>query len=106
MTRHDMEISGDDMEMPNTFVPARNMLFLSFASALAYQTDAKTIITGVCETDFSGYPDCRDIFIKSRNVTANLAMDKDFVNETTLLRLDEKETRGHDTRYDKVDTIR
>ncbi len=55
---------------------------LSFAGALAYQIGAKHIITGVCETDFSGYPDCRDSFIKSMNVTLSLAMDKDFVIHT------------------------
>ena len=106
LTRHDMEISGEDMEMPNTFVPARNMLFLSFASALAYQTGAKTIITGVCETDFSGYPDCRDIFVKSMNVTANLAMDRDYVIETPLMWLDKKETWALADRYGKLDYIR
>src|SRR5699024_6328984 len=88
LTRHDMEISGEDMEMPNTFVPASNMLLLLFASVLAYQTGAISIITGVCETDFSGYPDCRDIFVKSMSVTANLAMDRDYVIETPLMWLD------------------
>ena len=60
----------------------RNLLFLSFFGALAYQRNAKHIITGVCETDFSGYPDCRDSFIKSMNVTLSLSMDKDFVIHT------------------------
>lgn len=93
LTRHDMTIGQDGAaRVPNTFVPARNMLFLSFAAALAYQIGAKTIITGVCETDFSGYPDCRDIFVKSMNITANLAMDRDFVIETPLMWLDKKET--------------
>ena len=63
-------------------------LFLSFAGALAYQTNTKHIITGVCETDFSGYPDCRDSFIKSMNVTLSLSMDKDFVIHTPLMWLD------------------
>ncbi|SUM31909.1 queuosine biosynthesis QueC ATPase [Staphylococcus gallinarum] len=66
--------------------------FFSFAGALAYQTNAKHIITGVCETDFSGYPDCRDSFIKSMNVTLSLSMDKDFVIHTPLMWLDKKAT--------------
>ena len=69
LTKHDMTIETGEDGIPNTFVPARNLLFLSFAGALAYQVNAKHIITGVCETDFSGYPDCRDSFIKSMNVT-------------------------------------
>ena len=64
LTRNDMEIKeGEDGELPSTFVPGRNLLFLSFAAVLASQVGAKHIITGVSETDFSGYPDCRDSFI-------------------------------------------
>ncbi|MCY1568934.1 7-cyano-7-deazaguanine synthase QueC [Staphylococcus pettenkoferi] len=92
LTQHDMDIEQEGDEMPNTFVPARNLLFLSFAGALAYQLNAKNIITGVCETDFSGYPDCRDSFIKSMNVTLSLSMNKDFVIHTPLMWLDKKET--------------
>ncbi|AKG73135.1 7-cyano-7-deazaguanine synthase QueC [Salinicoccus halodurans] len=107
LTRHDMTIGQDGAaRVPNTFVPARNMLFLSFAAALAYQIGAKTIITGVCETDFSGYPDCRDIFVKSMNITANLAMDRDFVIETPLMWLDKKETWALADRYGRLDYIR
>ncbi|WP_163583325.1 7-cyano-7-deazaguanine synthase QueC [Gracilibacillus saliphilus] len=93
LTREDIEVAdGEDGELPNTFVPGRNLLFLSFATILAKQIDAKHIITGVCETDFSGYPDCRDIFIKSLNVTLNLSMDDDFVVHTPLMWLDKAET--------------
>ncbi|MGN8644519.1 7-cyano-7-deazaguanine synthase QueC [Gracilibacillus sp. HCP3S3_G5_1] len=93
LTRDDIEVAdGEDGELPNTFVPGRNLLFLSFATILAKQIDAKHIITGVCETDFSGYPDCRDIFIKSLNVTLNLSMDDDFVVHTPLMWLDKAET--------------
>ncbi|CDR60475.1 7-cyano-7-deazaguanine synthase QueC [Staphylococcus schweitzeri] len=92
LTQHDMEITNNEDGIPNTFVPARNLLFLSFAGALAYQIGAKHIITGVCETDFSGYPDCRDSFIKSMNVTLSLAMDKDFVIHTPLMWLNKAET--------------
>ena len=65
---------------------------LIICRALAYQTNTKHIITGVCETDFSGYPDCRDNFIKSMNVTLSLPMDKDFVIHTPLMWLDKKQT--------------
>ena len=92
LTQHDLDIEVGDDGIPNTFVPARNLLFLSFAGALAYQRNAKHIITGVCETDFSGYPDCRDSFIKSMNVTLNLSMDRDFVIHTPLMWLDKKAT--------------
>ncbi|MDX8045864.1 7-cyano-7-deazaguanine synthase QueC [Gracilibacillus sp. S3-1-1] len=93
LTRDDIEVAdGEEGELPNTFVPGRNLLFLSFATILAKQIDAKHIITGVCETDFSGYPDCRDIFIKSLNVTVNLSMDDVFVVHTPLMWLDKAET--------------
>lgn len=101
---HDLEI--EDGEIPNTFVPARNMLFLSFATALAYQIKAKTIITGVSETDFSGYPDCRDVFIKSMNVTANLAMDEQFIIATPLMWLDKKETWALADSFGQLDYVR
>ncbi len=105
LTHHDMEISSDN-DMPNTFVPARNMLFLSFATAIAYQVGAKTIITGVCETDFSGYPDCRDMFVKSMNVTANLAMDESFIIATPLMWLNKKETWALADSFGKLEYIR
>lgn len=93
LTRNDIEIvDGKDGELPSTFVPGRNLLFLSFAGILAKQVGAKHIVTGVCETDFSGYPDCRDIFIKSLNVTLNLSMDDSFVIETPLMWLNKAET--------------
>lgn len=92
LTQHDLKIEDTEDGIPNTFVPARNLLFLSFAGALAYQIKAKHLITGVCETDFSGYPDCRDSFIKSMNVTLNLSMDRDFVIHTPLMWLDKAQT--------------
>ncbi|MCC2248509.1 7-cyano-7-deazaguanine synthase QueC [Virgibacillus sp. AGTR] len=88
LTRKDIEITENEGELPSTFVPGRNLMFLSFAAILAKQIDAKHLVTGVCETDFSGYPDCRDIFIKSLNVTINLAMDEQFVLHTPLMWLD------------------
>lgn len=88
----DIEIEAQEGEVPNTFVDGRNHLFLSFAAVLAKQKGITDIVTGVCETDFSGYPDCRDAFVKSLNVTLNLAMDYDFVIQTPLMWLDKAET--------------
>jgi len=90
LTRHDLDI--DNADVPNTFVDGRNHLFLSFAAVMAKQLGMHHIVTGVCETDFSGYPDCRDQFIKSLNVTLNLAMDYPFVIDTPLMWLDKKQT--------------
>ncbi len=75
---------------PNTFVPGRNMLFLTFAAALAYEKNIRHLVTGVSEADYSGYPDCRDTFIKSVNTTLNLAMDKQFIVHTPLMWRDKK----------------
>jgi 7-cyano-7-deazaguanine synthase len=76
---------------PNTFVPGRNMLFLTFAAILARSHDIHHIVTGVSEADYSGYPDCRDTFIRSLNVTLNLAMDEQFVLHTPLMNRDKSE---------------
>jgi 7-cyano-7-deazaguanine synthase len=92
LTRDDIEITQKEGELPSTFVDGRNLLFLSFAAVLAKQKGARHIVTGVCETDFSGYPDCRDVFIKSLNVTLNLAMDYQFVIHTPLMWLNKAET--------------
>lgn len=77
---------------PNTFVPGRNLFFLSIAAVFAAEHDAMHLVTGVSQTDFSGYPDCRDSFIKSLNVTLNLAMDKQFCIDTPLMWLDKVQT--------------
>lgn len=93
LTRSDIEVAhGEEGELPNTFVDGRNHLFLSFVAVLAKNIGARHIITGVCETDFSGYPDCRDVFVKSLNVTLNLAMDYAFVIHTPLMFLDKAAT--------------
>ncbi|MCM3703179.1 7-cyano-7-deazaguanine synthase QueC [Paenibacillus macerans] len=92
LTRSDIAIAQKDGELPSTFVDGRNHLFLSFAAVLAKGIGAKHIVTGVCETDFSGYPDCRDVFVKSLNVTLNLAMDYEFVIHTPLMWIDKAET--------------
>ncbi|MFB9762432.1 7-cyano-7-deazaguanine synthase QueC [Ectobacillus funiculus] len=92
LTRGDIEIEHKEGELPSTFVDGRNLLFLSFAAVLAKQVGARHIVTGVCETDFSGYPDCRDVFVKSLNVTLNLAMDYQFVIHTPLMWINKAET--------------
>ncbi len=77
---------------PNTFVPGRNLFFLSIAAVFAREHGVRHLVTGVSQTDFSGYPDCRDSFIKSLNVTINLAMDEQFVIHTPLMWIDKTET--------------
>ena len=76
---------------PNTFVPGRNMVFLTFAAILARSKGIFHLVTGVSEADFSGYPDCRDTFVRSLNVTLNLAMDERFVIHTPLMDRDKSE---------------
>lgn len=78
--------------VPNTFVPGRNLFFLSIAAVYARERGIKHLVTGVSQTDFSGYPDCRDSFIKSLNVTLNLAMEDQFVIHTPLMWIDKAET--------------
>ncbi len=92
LTREDIDIAHEEGQLPNTFVEGRNLLFFSFAAIYGKQIGAKHIVTGVCETDFSGYPDCRDIFVKSLNVTLNLAMDYGFVLHTPLMWLNKAQT--------------
>lgn len=106
LTRSDIEIEVKEGELPSTFVEGRNLLFLSFAAILGKQAGARHIVTGVCETDFSGYPDCRDSFVKSLNVTLNLSMDHDFVVHTPLMWLDKKETWKLADELDAFDYIR
>ena len=77
---------------PNTFVPGRNMFFLGVAAVCAREQGMRDIVTGVSQTDFSGYPDCRDTFIRSMNVTLNLAMGEQFVIHTPLMWLDKAQT--------------
>lgn len=85
-------IKQDKNGIPNTFVDGRNALFLLYAAIYAKGQNITDIITGVCETDFSGYPDCRDVFIKSMNVTLNLAMDYPFNIRTPLMYLTKAQT--------------
>lgn len=78
--------------VPNTFVPGRNLFFLNIAAVYASEKGINHLVTGVSQTDFSGYPDCRDAFIKSLNVTLNLAMDAQFVIHTPLMWIDKAQT--------------
>jgi 7-cyano-7-deazaguanine synthase len=78
--------------LPNTFVPGRNLIFLTFAAALGYRRGIKHIVTGVCETDYSGYPDCRDDTIKALQVAINLGMERRFVLHTPLMWRDKAAT--------------
>jgi 7-cyano-7-deazaguanine synthase len=78
--------------LPSTFVPGRNLLFFTFAGALAYRRGAKHLIGGMCETDFSGYPDCRDDTLKAMQVALNLGMDRRFVIHTPLMWIDKAAT--------------
>lgn len=89
---HDMEIIMQDNGLPNTFVPGRNILFLITAAMLAYRKGATNLITGVCETDYSGYPDCRDTFIKSMSQSISLGMDRDIDIHTPLMFIDKAAT--------------
>ncbi len=91
MTR-DIAIATQADGLPNTFVPGRNLVFLTFAAALAYRRGLKRLVTGVCETDYSGYPDCRDDTIKALQVAINLGMQRRFVVETPLMWIDKAAT--------------
>lgn len=109
LTRMDIPVDEkipDGKSVPNTYVEGRNMLFLTFAAVLAKVNGINNIITGVCETDFSGYPDCRDVFVKSLNVTLNLAMDYNFVLHTPLMWLTKAETWALADQLGKLEYVR
>lgn len=78
--------------LPNTFVPGRNLIFLTYAAALAYRRGLKHIVTGVCETDYSGYPDCRDDTVKALQAAINLGMESRLVIDTPLMWIDKAQT--------------
>jgi 7-cyano-7-deazaguanine synthase len=86
------EIALSKSGLPNTFVPGRNLLFLTLAAAVAYRRGLKRLVTGVCETDYSGYPDCRDDTIKALQVAINLGVEGRLVIETPLMWLDKAAT--------------
>jgi 7-cyano-7-deazaguanine synthase len=84
----EMQASG----LPNTFVPGRNLLFLGFAAALAYRRGATVLVGGMCETDYSGYPDCRDNTLKAMQVALSLGLDAPMTIDTPLMFLDKADT--------------
>jgi 7-cyano-7-deazaguanine synthase len=87
-----MQIEMSASGLPNTFVPGRNLIFLTFAATLAYRRGLKHIVGGMCETDYSGYPDCRDDTIKALQVALNIGMEKRFVLDTPLMWIDKAQT--------------
>jgi len=87
-TAFQMEQDG----LPNTFVPGRNLLFFTFAAAVAWRRGIRHLVGGMCETDYSGYPDCRDNTIKALQVALNLGMDRSFALQTPLMWIDKAET--------------
>lgn len=101
-----MDETKPDCAPPNTFVPGRNLFFLSIAAVYAREIGVFDIVTGVSQTDFSGYPDCRDSFIRSLNVTLNLAMDEQFVIHTPLMWLDKADTWAMADELGVMDLVR
>ena len=109
LTRPDIVVDEripDGKTTPNSYVEGRNLLFLTFAAIVAKTRGARHIVTGVCETDFSGYPDCRDVFVKSLNVTLNLAMDYSFIIDTPLMWLDKEQTWALADSLGRLDYVR
>ncbi|MDO4937208.1 MAG: 7-cyano-7-deazaguanine synthase QueC [Sutterellaceae bacterium] len=98
------EIEWEANGLPNTFVPARNLLFFTYAAALAYRRGATVLVGGMCETDYSGYPDCRDNTLKSLQVSLSLGLDSPMVIETPLMWLDKAQTwqLAHDLGGDEL----
>ncbi len=101
-----MDQEKPEDSFPNTFVPGRNLFFLSIAAVVAREHGINHIVTGVSQTDFSGYPDCRDSFIKSLNVTLNLAMDEQFIIHTPLMWIDKAGTWALADELGVLDIIR
>ncbi|MBF9000409.1 7-cyano-7-deazaguanine synthase QueC [Vibrio nitrifigilis] len=108
LTRDDIPVSNELQEngLPNSFVPGRNILFLTLAGIYAYQIGADTVITGVCETDFSGYPDCRDDFVKAMNSALVQGMDRALEIRTPLMWLNKAETWALADQNDALDLVR
>lgn len=105
-TSVEMDKQKPEDTFPNTFVPGRNLFFLSIAAVYAREHGINHLVTGVSQTDSSGYPDCRDSFIRSLNVTLNLAMDSQFVIHTPLMWIDKAQTWALADRLGVLDMIR
>ncbi|SHF15281.1 7-cyano-7-deazaguanine synthase QueC [Vibrio gazogenes] len=108
LTRDDIPVSHElqDNGLPNSFVPGRNILFLTLAGIYAYQIGAESVITGVCETDFSGYPDCRNEFIQTMNRALVQGMDRKMHIVTPLMWLNKAETWAMADHYDALALVR
>lgn len=107
LTRDNIPVPDQSEDgIPNTFVPGRNILFLTLAAIYAYQVGAEAVITGVCETDFSGYPDCRDEFVKALNHAVTLGMARDVRFETPLMWLNKAETWALAAYYHRLELVR
>ena len=88
----DAVIAFEKNGLPNTFVPGRNILFFTYAAAVAYRRDLKRLVGGMCETDYSGYPDCRDDTLKALQVALTLGLDRRVVVDTPLMWIDKADT--------------
>ncbi|EEW10871.1 7-cyano-7-deazaguanine synthase QueC [Vibrio mimicus] len=108
LTRDDIPVSHDLQAngLPNSFVPGRNILFLTLAGIYAYQIGAATVITGVCETDFSGYPDCRNDFVQAMNQALTKGMDMSLTIRTPLMWLNKAETWALADQLGALDLVR
>lgn len=108
LTRQEIPVSNEIQAngLPNSFVPGRNILFLTLAGIYAYQIGAEAVITGVCETDYSGYPDCRDEFIKTMNAALVSGMERQFVVLTPLMWLNKAETWAMADHYGQLDMVK
>ncbi|MBO7523752.1 MAG: 7-cyano-7-deazaguanine synthase QueC [Bacteroidales bacterium] len=105
-TSMEIEKSKPQDGLPSTFVPGRNLFFLSIAAVRAREMGIRHLVTGVSQTDYSGYPDCHDAFIKSLNVTLNLAMDYQFVIHTPLMWIDKAQTWALANELGVLDLVR
>lgn len=90
----DAEIQMTAAGLPSTFVPGRNLLFLTYAAALGYRRDIADLVGGMCETDYSGYPDCRDEALRALQGAISLGMDREFTIHTPLMFIDKAATWG------------
>ncbi|MCE9687689.1 7-cyano-7-deazaguanine synthase QueC [Shewanella sp. AS16] len=108
LTRDAIPVSHELMDngLPNTFVPGRNILFLTLAGIYAYQLGADAIITGVCETDFSGYPDCRNDFVKAMESALVQGMDRKLEIVTPLMWLNKAQTWALADKYQQLELVR
>ncbi len=91
LTRN-VQIEMNTSGLPSTFVPGRNLIFFAFAGAVAYRRGLKNLVAGMCETDYSGYPDCRDDTIKAMQLALGLGMDRRFVIHTPMMWIDKAAT--------------